>query len=107
MLHRVSQLCMALISLTADLSAAEVDYVREVKPILTKHCYACHGAWKQNAGLRLDTGAAIRKGGESGPAVLAARSSESLLVGVVTGAAGFRMPPANEGTPLTSDEIAI
>ena len=107
MTRRLSPLCLLFFFAVASSSAAEVDYLRDVKPILTKHCYACHGAWKQNAGLRLDTGAAIRKGGESGPAVKAANSSESLLIGVLTGAVGFRMPPANEGTPLTLEEIAI
>ncbi len=44
------------------------DYVRDVKPLLAKHCYACHGALKQKSGLRLDTVALMRKGGDSGPA---------------------------------------
>ena len=40
----------------SPLSAAEpVDYVRDVKPILRERCYACHGALKQKAKLRLDT----------------------------------------------------
>ena len=39
-----------------------VDYLRQVKPILTQRCYACHGALKQKGGLRLDTGEAIRRG---------------------------------------------
>ena len=34
-----------------------VDYLREVKPVLTARCVACHGALKQNARLRLDTAA--------------------------------------------------
>src|SRR5688572_22366807 len=87
--------------------AESVDYVRSVKPILSQHCYVCHGAWKQNGGLRIDTAAAMRKGGESGPAVVAGDVDGSLLMGVVTGSAGFRMPPENEGTPLRADEISI
>src|SRR4051794_32406944 len=39
-----------------------VDYLRDVKPLLSKHCYACHGALKQKAGLRLDTASMMRKG---------------------------------------------
>ena len=42
-------------------AAAPVDYARQVKPILKQRCYACHAALKQKAGLRLDTGAAIRR----------------------------------------------
>ncbi len=85
----------------------QVDYVRAVKPILAKRCYVCHGAWKQNGGLRLDTGASIRKGGETGPAAVADDVSASLLIGVITGTAGFRMPPENEGAPLSAAEIEI
>jgi hypothetical protein len=84
-----------------------VDYAQSVKPILSKRCYVCHGAWKQNGGLRLDTGAAIRKGGESGPAAKPGDVKASVLVGAITGSAGFRMPPENEGTPLTADEIQV
>src|SRR3954451_19566820 len=38
-----------------------VDYLRDVKPLLSKHCYACHGALKQKAGLRLDTASIFQK----------------------------------------------
>ena len=83
-----------------------VDYASDVKPILSKHCFACHGAVKQKAKLRLDTAASIHKGGESGPAVVPGKSDESLIVDAVTGRNGWRMPPESEGSPLSSDEIA-
>ena len=47
-----------------------VDYLRVVKPILKVRCFPCHGALKQESGLRLDTGRFIRKGGENGPGVV-------------------------------------
>ena len=50
--------------------AAEVDYVRDIKPILTARCSACHGAVRQKAGLRLDAGQLVRKGGKKGPVVV-------------------------------------
>ena len=40
-----------------------VDYEREIKPLLFQKCAACHGALKQNSGLRMDAGELIRKGG--------------------------------------------
>ena len=52
-----------------------VDYVRDIKPVLSKRCYACHGALKQKAGLRLDTAAFMKKGGDSGPAVVAGQAT--------------------------------
>jgi hypothetical protein len=83
-----------------------VDYAGEVKSILSKHCYACHGAVKQKAKLRLDTASSIHKGGDSGPAVVPGHSDESLIVDAVTGQSGWRMPPESEGAPLSSGEIA-
>ncbi|HKI16998.1 MAG TPA: DUF1549 domain-containing protein, partial [Isosphaeraceae bacterium] len=86
-------------------SARAVDYSREIKPILSKRCYACHGGIKHNAGLRLDTAVLMRKGGESGPAVVPGQSVESLIVDAITGDGGWRMPPQSEGSPLSAEEI--
>ena len=83
-----------------------VDYTREIKPVLSKRCYACHGALQQKAGLRLDTAAFMKKGGDSGPAIEPGSSDESLIIDAVTGADGWRMPPESEGSPLSADEIA-
>src|SRR5436190_23855089 len=46
----------------------EPDFVRDVQPILTAHCIACHGPDKQENGLRLDSGGGVMRGGDSGPA---------------------------------------
>ncbi len=84
---------------------APVDYVRDVKPILQHKCYACHGALKQQSGLRLDTAKLMRTGGDSGPVIVPGKPDDSLILQAVTGTAGFRMPPKGEGTPLTDEEI--
>src|SRR5262249_37898977 len=68
----------------------------------------CHGAIRQKAGLRLDTAEFVRRGGDSGPAVVPGRSSESLLIDRVTGADGLdRMPPESEGAALRAAEVAL
>ncbi|MFN0050891.1 MAG: PSD1 and planctomycete cytochrome C domain-containing protein [Planctomycetales bacterium] len=88
----------------AEEAEDKVDYVQDVKPILSQRCYACHGALKQKNSLRLDTAALARQGGDGGPAVTAGKSGESLLIDAVTGANGVpRMPP--EGEPLKPEEI--
>ena len=97
---------LLLLSFAISVSAADVDYLREVKPILHERCFACHGALKQEAGLRLDTGTLIRQGGDSGGAIEPGKSSESLLVErVAAESEDERMPP--EGKPLTPDEIEL
>ncbi len=86
---RVRNLFWAIIFMvvgSAIAHAAEpVDYVRQIKPILARHCYECHGRKKQESGLRLDTAAAALKGGESGPAIVPGKSGDSLLYLAVAG----------------------
>ncbi len=103
-LHLLPFLLMPAASMVA---AAGADYLSDVKPLLEHKCYACHAALKQQGGLRLDTAASLVTGGESGAAVTAGRPNDSLLIDVLTGDAGFRMPPANEGAPLTEQEIDL
>src|SRR5258707_1230328 len=57
------------LSARGDEPARAVDYLQDVKPILVKHCTACHGSEKQKSGLRLDSASLARRGGDSGPAV--------------------------------------
>ena len=81
------------------------EYLRAVKPLLKDRCFACHGALKQEAGLRLDTVAGMLRGGSSGPAVIAGKASSSELLRRVSSAdPSVRMPP--EGRSLTAEEIA-
>lgn len=94
----------------AHIHAAEgtVDYVRQVKPILAKKCYSCHGALQQKSGLRLDTASLIRQGGKQGAAIEPGKPEESLLLEAMTGqGAASKMPPEGDGTPLTADELDI
>jgi hypothetical protein len=82
------------------------DYRGEVKPILERRCYACHGALKQKAGLRLDTAQLLLKGGDSGPAVEPGSAEESLIIDKVSESdPKLRMPP--EGEALSATEIEL
>jgi len=38
----------------SSVAAGTVDFVRDVQPILVKHCHPCHGSDEQSGGLRLD-----------------------------------------------------
>ena len=70
-LIRTLLLALSLSSvLSHSVSADErVDYLKQIKPMLRERCFACHGALKQEAKLRLDTAALAIKGGESGAAI--------------------------------------
>src|SRR5437868_2621480 len=53
-----------------------IDFVRDIQPILSTHCYSCHGADKQENELRWDRKASALKGGTSGSAIIAGKSGE-------------------------------
>jgi mono/diheme cytochrome c family protein len=88
-----------------DESSSAAVYLDEVKHVLHERCLACHGALKQEGGLRLDTAAGLITGGDSGPPVVAGRPDESFLLARLRAASPEeRMPP--EGAALTPDQIA-
>ena len=77
--------------------ARPVSFERDIRPILTARCLQCHGEKKQNGGLRLDAKAFVMRGGQSGPAILAGKATESLLYQRVAARNDDeRMPPAGE-----------
>jgi hypothetical protein len=82
------------------------DYLRDVKPLLTRKCYSCHGALKQSGGLRLDTRGTMLAGGESGAAVVPRDVTKSLLLSAVRGNGDIERMPL-ESEPLSSAEIAL
>ncbi len=97
---------LCLLAPAVHAGAEPVDYPRDVKPLFAKNCASCHGADKQRGGLRVDTAAALLKGGNSGPAVVPGQGSASLLVKAVRGDEGVTaMPP--KGPRLTTREVAI
>lgn len=84
-----------------DLLAADetpIEFDKHVRPILERHCWACHGADKQQAGLRLDVRERAVKGGESGePAIVPGEPEKSLAVLLIRGDdPDVVMPPEGE-----------
>ena len=84
------------ISAAADATASGNDFFeKKVRPVLVANCYQCHSASaKELQGkLRLDTKDGIRKGGESGPAIVPGKPDESLLIKAIRHEEGVEMPP--------------
>ena len=102
-------LCTALFLSVVTLSADErVDYATQIKPLLATKCFACHGALKQESGLRMDAALLIRKGGDSGVVVVAGKANESLLIEKVLATdIDQRMPPEGEGEALTAEQVVL
>ncbi|HVY70770.1 MAG TPA: DUF1549 domain-containing protein, partial [Verrucomicrobiae bacterium] len=103
-------LAALVVSARADVPvAAKVDYNRDIRPILSDHCYACHGPDQKarKGGLRLDLKEEAFKAAKSGAfAIIPHDTTKSELVRrVTTTDADDRMPPAKGGKPLSSAQI--
>src|SRR5436189_303926 len=85
--------------------ATAADYARDVRPILARKCFACHGPGLQKSHLRLDRREDALRGGESGiPAITPNQANRSLLIRYISGTdAKLTMPPS--GPRLTEAEI--
>ncbi|HEU4754984.1 MAG TPA: c-type cytochrome domain-containing protein, partial [Armatimonadota bacterium] len=65
-----------------------------VRPVLAESCYSCHGPKMQQAGLRVDSLAALLKGTDTGhPALVKGDPEKSPLVQVVRYSGNVKMPP--------------
>ena len=83
-------------------------YATQIKPLLRGRCFSCHGSLKQEAGLRLDTAVLMVAGGESGPAIVRQDAAKSLLLKRISATdIADRMPPEDEGEPLSAEQIAL
>lgn len=86
---------------------APIDYATQIKPFLVARCGACHGSLAQKGKLRLDASQFIRKGGRSGPGIIPNQAESSPLFQAVMGQDLQKMPPENEGAPLTADQLQM
>lgn len=97
---------------SAEKSSGEekIDFNRDIRPLLSNRCAACHGPDEneRQAGLRLDTreGATEDLGGYA--AIAAGEPEASALIERVTSDdPDLRMPPAGKGQPFSEAEIAL
>jgi hypothetical protein len=103
--------CLILIAVPSRGLPAEsaVDYNRDVRPILSKNCFACHGQddGHRAAKVRLDRRETALLPRKRGTAVVPGSADKSLLIARVTAEdEGERMPPMQSGNALTSAQIA-
>lgn len=98
------------IACAVSLSAAGDDaefFESKIRPLLAANCHSCHtdGAL---GGLRLDSREAILKGGKSGPAAVAGKADESLLIQAVRRThIRIKMPPVGPLTPVDVESLTM
>ncbi len=79
-----------------------VSFAKQVAPIFSQRCLACHNARTAKGRLNMETFANLMKGGENGVSVIAAKPGDSLLQIMIE---DHSMP--KDADPLTPEQIAI
>ena len=88
---RLAVMLLVLAPLSA--SAADIDYAKQIKPLLQKHCVSCHGEDDSQSGLRLDFASFVLTGGDRGAAIVPGKSADSLLYQVLVGKSDSKAMP--------------
>ncbi len=86
---RVASLFLAIGA--AGQTADRDFFEKSIRPVLVRYCQGCHGPASQQSGLRLDSRAAVLKGGTRGPAITPGNPDTSLLVQAIRHE-GLKMP---------------
>ncbi len=89
-------------AVAGDAAGAEF-FEKSIRPLLATRCFECHGPQKQKGNLRLDSRAAVLKGGDTATAVTPGKPDESLLVDAIRYGDTYQMPPKSQ---LPPEEIA-
>src|SRR5260221_3841075 len=100
---------VALTAMAADAPPIQQQFQffeSQVRPILERSCFKCHGAEaKIKGGLRLTSRAGLLKGGDTGPAIFLPDPSKSLLLKAISYKdEDLQMPPTEQ---LPREKIAI
>jgi WD40 repeat protein len=88
----------------------DVDFEKDILPIFRRNCLACHSATEAQSDLVLESPQTILKGGSEGPAVVAGKSAESLLLKLAAKQKEPHMPPPDndvKAKPLTPQELGL
>ena len=87
-----------------------IDFDRDIRPILSDKCFACHGPdeGERQSGLRLDLREAALKPADSGkPAIVPGRADEGTLVRRISSRnPGYAMPPVESNRTLSEADRA-
>ncbi len=90
--------------------SAKINFDRDIRPIFSDTCYACHGPdnAKRKAGLRLDQRESAFARRDEGPAIVPGDPSQSALYRRITSHdKDERMPPPDSGRQLSSEQIGL
>ena len=97
-------ICSALIIFSWAKTNAEIDFARDVRPILNAHCTKCHGGIRAKSGLNLINKESVFSASESGliPIVSGDLEKSELIRRIIHADKEERMPPK---TSLKKEQI--
>jgi mono/diheme cytochrome c family protein len=78
-------------------------FEKHVRPVLATKCQSCHGAKRQQGGLRLDSHSSLLKGSDNGAVIVPGQPDKSLLVKAIRYDGDVQMPPKGK---LSDEAIA-
>jgi hypothetical protein len=94
-----------------EVSTSQIDFNRDIRPILSDNCFACHGPDEgaRKAKLRLDRPEEAIKPARSGetPIVPGEPSKSEIIIRVTAEDEDDRMPPASSGKTLSATQIDL
>lgn len=98
--------CLGGLLLTAHCGQAAISFSRQIRPLLAKHCVACHGPDenKREAELRLDTRDGLFEGDIIKPGDV---EGSLLMTRVLSHEPKEQMPPPKKGGPLQVAEVEL
>ena len=108
--HRCTLFAILSVLSSSLIGADRVDFNRDIRPLISNNCLACHGPDENEraAGLRLDTEDGSREDLGGYAAVVPGKPAKSeLLSRLVEDDEALRMPPEGKGRRLNRKEIAI
>ena len=89
-------------------ATTQINFARDIQPILESSCLKCHGPEKPKSKFRVDDRAELLKGGDSGPSVLVGQSAQSPFIHYVARLVpDMEMPPNGKGEPLTAAQVGL
>jgi hypothetical protein len=91
----------AVLAVALAMGQAQADdeafFEAKIRPVLVESCLRCHGGKKTSSGLRINSRAALLKGGEHGPGIIPGEPEKSVLVQAIKHThAELKMPPGTK-----------
>ncbi|MCX7385583.1 MAG: hypothetical protein NTX48_02860 [Planctomycetales bacterium] len=102
---------IVLLTVSSFTHAEDVNFNRDIKPILSQNCFQCHGPDDDTraATLRLDDAESAKNPAESGATAIIASDPEhsELLARITSADPDLQMPPPETKKHLTAEQIDL